>query len=99
MENEMIGKYVMITTEWRGVFAGELVEYTDPPAGSKAGVAVLKDVRNCIKWRHGKGFLALAGEGPNGQCKIGPTAPKGRFVGVTGVFECSGEAAEKWRTA
>lgn len=52
-------RYVMVTTEHRGVFAG----YTSDTSGD---IIALRAARNCIYWSSDvKGFLGLASGGPS----------------------------------
>ena len=82
---------VLITTARRGVFFGYATDTSGPNV-------VLKRARNCIQWRELKGFLALASEGPNNKCRIGPAADF-EAREVTGVAECTPEAVAAWEKA
>ena len=83
---------VLVTTGNRGVFFG----YADDTSGTNI---VLRHARNCIQWRGLKGFLALASEGPNAQCRIGPAAESFDARNVTGVADCTAEAVAAWENA
>lgn len=59
-------RYVMVTTEHRGVFSGFAKE-------TSGETIHLRAARNCIYWSEStKGFLGLASYGPDSSCKIGP---------------------------
>lgn len=86
-------KYVLVTTEFRGVFAGELVEQKDR-------MVTLKNARNCIYWSSDVGgFLGLAQKGPSKGCTIGTVAPKVDLFEVTSISDCTDEARKAWETA
>lgn len=84
-------RYVLVTTAHRGVFAG----YASNTDGD---IIKLRAMRNCIQWRRLKGFLELASEGPNSQCRIGPEAD-GALRNITGVWECTPQAEAAWANA
>jgi len=85
---------VLVTTEFRGVFFGELVEDQSP------GNVVLKDARNCIYWSADVGgFLGLAAKGPSKDCKIGTQVESLRLFKITSITPVSDEAAAKWQSA
>lgn len=85
-------RYVMVTTEHRGVFAG-FATNTDGDA------IKLEQARNCIYWSASmKGFLGLASSGPDSNCKIGPAADI-ELRKITSVVEVTPEAQKKWENA
>ena len=87
--------YVVVTTAHRGVFFGSLESYS-----SAMKVAVLIEARNAVYWSGSvRGFLGLAANGPNSECRIGPAAPRLVLEGVTSCAECTPEAVEKWKAA
>ena len=82
-------RYVLVTTEHRGVFAGYATE-TD------GDVIKLRAARNCIYWSSDvKGFLGLASNGPTRDCKIGPAADL-ELRKITAVAQVTPEAQAKW---
>lgn len=85
-------RYVMVTTEHRGVFAGF--------ASDTSGDSIqLRQARNCIYWSSDlKGFMGLASDGPNSNCKIGPAADI-ELRKITSVVEVTPEAQAKWLDA
>lgn len=85
-------RYVMVTTEHRGVFAGYATDTDGDTIKLRAG-------RNCIYWSSDlRGFLGLASDGPNANCKIGPAADI-ELRKVTSVVEVTPEAQAKWEAA
>lgn len=85
-------RYVLVTTEHRGVFAG----YASDTDGE---VIKLRQARNCIYWSSEvKGFLGLASTGPTKDCKIGPAADI-ELRKITAVAAVTPEAQAKWEAA
>jgi hypothetical protein len=85
-------RYILVTTEHRGVFAG----YASDTSGD---VIALRAARNCIYWSSDvKGFLGLAATGPNSTCKIGPAADI-ELRKITAVAAVTPEAQAKWESA
>jgi len=85
---------VLVTTEFRGVFFGELAEDNSP------GNVVLKNARNCIYWSSDVGgFLGLAAKGPSMECRIGFEVESVRLFKITSITPVSSEAVEKWKSA
>jgi hypothetical protein len=88
----MKNQAVLVTTEFRGVFFGYVVSDSKLP-----DEITLSKVRNCIYWPSSVGgFLGLASQGPNNDCKIGTMVPELRLFKVTSVSRVSDEAAKKW---
>ena len=84
-------RYVLVTTEHRGVFAG-FASDTD------GEVINLRAARNCIYWSMElKGFLGLAASGPDKSCRIGPAADV-QLRGITAVVEVTPEAQANWES-
>ena len=85
-------RYVLVTTEHRGVFAG----YASDTSGD---VIALRQARNCIYWSADvKGFLGLASTGPSEGCKIGPAADI-ELRKITAVAAVTPKAQAKWESA
>lgn len=85
--------YVLVTTSFRGVFAGEL-------KARDGDMVTLTNARNCIYWSNDvKGFLGLAKTGPSGSCRIGATAPLVDLFGVTSIADITDKAREAWESA
>lgn len=91
-KKEKAERYVLVTTEHRGVFAGFATDTDGDTIKLRAG-------RNCVYWSSDlKGFLGLASEGPNANCKIGPAADI-ELRKITSVVEVTPEAQAKWESA
>ena len=87
------GQAVVITTDKRGVFFGH---YESEEGGS----ITVTQGRNCIYWSTTtRGFLGLAANGPDSDCKIGPAVPRLHLKGVTSISECTKEAVNAWEKA
>lgn len=85
-------RYVLVTTEHRGVFAGFAADTSGDTIKLRAG-------RNCIYWSASlKGFLGLASSGPDSTCKIGPAADI-ELRKITSVVEVTTEAQAKWEAS
>jgi hypothetical protein len=88
-----IGRPVLVTTEYRGVFFG----YAEDTSGE---TIILKKARNCIYWAASVGgFLGLAATGPKKDCRIGAEVEQFEARKVTSVTEVNAEAAKKWSDA
>lgn len=86
----MIGKKVVVTTNYRGVFFGTLEKREEDRA-------VIVNARVCIYWsKETRGFVGLAATGPLEGSRISREAPRMELVGVSAVIECSDEAARGW---
>lgn len=92
MIKKLTGKKVVVTTQYRGVFFGEIVENNAPSS------IVLKDARNCLYWDSSlHGFIGLAASGPNKGCRIGPAASLPMEIfDITSIVECTPQAVENW---
>ena len=85
-------KYVLVTTEYRGVFAGELV-------AEKERTVTLANARCAIYWGTKRGFLQLGDTGPTSSSRIGAVAPEIILHGVTSISACTPIAEAAWRKA
>lgn len=86
------GEAVLVTTEFRGVFYGTVIDDSDLP-----NKITLKDARNCIYWHSSvNGVFGLAVTGPNSECKIGPTIPYFTAWKITSVTHCTKAARAAW---
>lgn len=86
-------KSVLVTTEFRGVFFGEVKDDKKLP-----DEITLKNARNCMFWSSDcNGFLGLAAKGPTFNCRIGALVNELKLYKVTSVTPVSEEAAEKWK--
>jgi hypothetical protein len=100
-------KNILITTQHRGVFFGQIDEKqletykqrasTDPTAPKN--LIDIKDCRMAIYWNTKRGVMELAEVGPNSGSKIGAKADVDILHDVTGIFSVTDNAAEKWLNA
>lgn len=87
-------KPVLVTTQYRGVFYGELVGKP-----SKAELT-LKNARNCIYWSSNcGGFLGLAANGPTKDCRIGTQVPELTLYDITSITPVTDKAVKAWQEA
>jgi hypothetical protein len=87
------GRWVVVTTEHRGVFFGLL-------DGAPGETVTIRQARCCLYWSTDvRGFLGLAAKGPSEDCRVGPPAPSLTLFKVTSVVEVAPEAAEAWEAA
>lgn len=88
-------KYVVVTTEHRGVFFG-----FGPSEPDEQGRIRLRDARMCVYWSSDcKGVMGLAATGPTKSCRIGPAASSLLLTDVTSVAEASDVAQNAWNKA
>lgn len=86
-------KPVIVTTEFRGVFFGEVEDESTAPV-----FVELKNAHCCVYWESAvKGVLGLAATGPTDKCRIGPAVPSLKVWKITGIFECTPAAVDAWR--
>lgn len=84
---------VVVTTDHRGVFFGELVSYDET-----AKRAVISDAQMCVYWSSDvQGVVGLAANGPSKSCRVTPAAPKMTLEGVTAIIEATEGAAKAWK--
>lgn len=85
-------KAVLVTTEFRGVFYGEIKNDKNLPEE-----ITLENVRNCIYWDTScQGFLGLAATGPTERCKIGKKVDSITLYKITSVTPVSKKAKIQW---
>lgn len=86
-------KSVLVTTEFRGVFYGEVKNDKKLP-----DQITLTNARNCIYWSADcGGFLGLAANGPSSQCRIGTKVGELTLYKVTSVTPIiNKDAIAKW---
>ena len=86
---------VLVTTEFRGVFYGEVKDKSKLPKE-----IILANARNCIYWSSDVGgFLGLAKVGPSSGCRIGKQVSKLTLYKITSVTPVAEEAIKKWEKA
>ena len=83
-------KPVIITTEYRGVYFGYLVE-------QNKRTCILEKARMAIRWGTTDGVDQLAATGPTDESKIGALAPRIWLCGITSIVDCTKEAVERWK--
>ena len=82
-------KFVLVTTEYRGVFVGFL-------ESQDSRTVVLTRAKCAIRWNTDGGFLELAKKGPNDGSRIGSEAERITLYSVTSIADVTDEAREKW---
>ena len=88
-----IGRPVIVTTEYRGVFFG----YATDTSGD---TIVLRNARNCIYWSAKTGgFMGLASTGPQDGSRIGATVKQIELRKITSVAEVEPAAVKAWEAA
>lgn len=94
MESGESGRAVVVTTQHRGVFFGYVREDQSP------AWIELDRCRMCVSWEASiRGVLGLASVGPSATCRISHDTPHGKIWNVTGVFDCTDAARDKWESA
>ena len=83
-------RFVLVTTEQRGVFAGYLKE----DEGKE--YVVLEECRCAIYWATTRGFIELATIGPNEKSTIGAKGEEIKLYNITSVVKCTKIAQDKW---
>jgi hypothetical protein len=92
MTKKISGRPVVVTTAHRGVFFG----YASKTDGE---TITLKAARLCVYWSSDlRGFMGLAANGPNKNCKVGPAADI-ELRAITSVVSVTPEAEAKWNAA
>ena len=85
-------RFVVVTTEHRGVFGGYMGTQPDDPK-----TVVLTDAMMCLSWSADvKGVLGLAVTGPSKQSRVGPAVPKLTVLDVTAVMDATDVAEKAW---
>lgn len=88
-------KQVLVTTQHRGVFAGEIEDDQDITARTMP----LKNARMAIYWGTTRGLMELCETGPTSTSKISAPADIPALHDITAVFAITPEAWEKWQKA
>lgn len=86
---------VLVTTQHRGVFAGEIDD--DQDLGAKA--MPLRGARMAIYFGTSKGLLELAETGPTSKSRISAPADIPMLHDITAVFAITDQAWSKWQAA
>lgn len=85
-------KQVIVTTQHRGVFAGEIPDDQDITAKAMP----LKNARMAIYWGTTKGIMQLAETGPTASSKISAPADISMLHDITAIFAITPEAWAVW---
>jgi len=88
-------KNVLVTTQHRGVFAGQIADYQDLAARSMP----LTGARMAIRFGTTKGVMQLAETGPTSNSMISAPADIPMLHDITGIFSITDEAWAKWQAA
>lgn len=88
----MKGKYVLLTTEHRGVFFGKLKEESKEHA-------ILTEARCAIYFGTTRGFLELCETGPTDKSRISSQVDEIKLYDITSISSVSDEAAKKWKAS
>lgn len=84
-----IKRYVVVTTDKRGVFSGYLELETQE-------FVELIEARMIVKWsEETRGVLGLAAHGPQDGSRVTPSVPKIKLFGITSIVDCSEKAKKK----
>ena len=82
----------MVTTEYRGVFVGEINDAQDLSARSMP----MKNARMAIRWGTTTGVMELALTGPTKNSLISAVADIPMLHGITAIFAITPAAWQKW---
>lgn len=88
-------KQVLITTQHRGVFAGEIAD--DQNLAAKA--MPVRNARMAIYFGTTRGLLELAETGPTSKSRISAAADIPMLHDITAVFSITDAAWSKWQAA
>ena len=88
-------KNVLVTTQHRGVFAGQVPDEFD----FNLRDFPLDNAKMAIYWGTSDGVMQLANTGPTSQSRISAPANIPMLHDVTAIFEITDEAWEKWKSA
>ena len=87
-------RQVLVTTEHRGVFAGQIDDNQD----INAKTMPLKNARMAIRWGTTKGLLQLCETGPTDKSKISTVADIPALHDITAVMAITDKAWDKWQS-
>jgi hypothetical protein len=88
-------RFVVVTTEHRGVFAG----FLNGTSKATDRTVVLSDAQMAVYWSADVGgVLGLASSGPSKGCRISPAVPKLALQGVTAVLDATEDAVKAWQS-
>jgi len=87
-------RFVMVTTEFRGVFAGYLAEGDRDVAARSIR---LTDAMMAIAWGTSDGIIQLVSDGPSEKSKISAVATEVEIEKVTAIFGATEAAEAAWK--
>ena len=85
-------KQILVTTSYRGVFAGEIEDDQDLTLKSFG----IKNARMAIRWGTSNGLMQLAQTGPTPSSKISAPADIPMLHDITAIFTITPEAWKVW---
>jgi hypothetical protein len=88
-------KPVLVTTKHRGVFAG----LVSPKQDLTASTLSLKQARMAIRFGTERGLMQLCETGPTADSLISAPADIPVLHDITGVFDITDEAWQRWTTS
>ncbi len=88
-------KNVLITTQHRGVFAGQIPEKQDLTAKAMP----LKNAKMAIYWGTTKGIMELCKTGPTSKSRISAPADITMLHDITAVISITEAAWKRWQKA
>ena len=83
--------YVLVCTEYRGVFVGETEDTTTAPQS-----ITLTNCRMVIYWGTSRGVLQLAEEGPTAKTIASARAPAITLWKITAIVSLTAKAQQAW---
>jgi hypothetical protein len=89
-------KSILITTQHRGVFFGQVPIKTDL---TQKTFSKIQNARMAIYWGTTRGVMQLAETGPTEKSRIGAPCTIDVLHDITAVFAVTDEAAQKWMSA
>lgn len=93
MAPKRIGRFVVVTTEHRGVFFG----YLEAKNNHAPERVTLAHCQMCVSWSSSvRGVVGLASAGPNNECRVTDPATSAEIWKITGIFDCSDNAVSNW---
>jgi hypothetical protein len=87
-------RFVVVTTEHRGVFGGYLNGSDDTDK-----TVSLTEAQMCVYWHQSvRGVLGLASTGPLKGSRVSPAVPKITLQGVTLIMDATSDAEKAWQS-
>ena len=90
-KKKQANRQVIITTSFRGVYMGTLVEHD-------GNTCILENARMVIRWGTTDGVDQLASTGPTDNSKLGSVAKRVWLCGLTSVVDCTDAATAAWES-